>query len=160
TNASGIYQFTGLKPGTYGVSVVPPSGYVATVTGKGTTATDSNPNPTSGIVIVAGSSDQTIDFGFYQTVSIGNYVWLDCNGNGVQDMGDVGIANVTVKLFNSSNVQVATTTTNANGIYGFNTMAPGSYTVQFVTPSGYVFTPANVGSNMAIDSNANTTTGK
>ena len=44
TDGTGKYQFTGLVPGTYTVSVVAPAGYVATKTGQGTAATDSNAN--------------------------------------------------------------------------------------------------------------------
>ena len=51
-----------------------------------------------GVDIAQGGSDQTIDFGFYLPVTIGNYVWNDLNGNGVQDDGATGIAGVTVAL--------------------------------------------------------------
>ena len=32
------------------------------------------------------------------TASIGNKVWLDTNGNGIQDAGEIGVADVTVTL--------------------------------------------------------------
>jgi uncharacterized repeat protein (TIGR01451 family) len=66
---------------------------------------------------------------------IGDTVWLDGNGNGVQDPGEVGISGVTVKLYepgpdgvcgNADDVLSATTTTNAAGFYQF-AVAPGSY---------------------------------
>src|SRR5207249_4353496 len=102
TNAgqAGYYQFSGLAPGTYSVAVTTPAGYVATVTGAGTTATDSNPSPsgTTPGALPSGGSDQTIDFGFYQPVSIGDFVWNDLNGNGVQDAGEAGINGVTLTL--------------------------------------------------------------
>ena len=37
------------------------------------------------------------------TASIGDKVWLDANGNGVQDSGEAGIGGVSVKLFFDSN---------------------------------------------------------
>src|SRR5439155_1749687 len=73
-------------PGTYTISVATPSRYVPTATGQGTTATDSNfrPFPTRPSSDLSGGSDQTIDFGFYKPVTIGDFVWNDTNGNGTQ----------------------------------------------------------------------------
>jgi hypothetical protein len=56
-------------------------------------------------------------------------------------------------------VTLATTTTNAAGLYAFNNLDAGSYQVQFVTPSGYAFSPQDVG-NDATDSDANIITGR
>ena len=54
---------------------------------------------------------------------------------------------------------VATTTTDATGFYPFTGLTPGTYSVQFVNPGGYSFSPQNVGRNDTIDSDADTTTG-
>src|SRR6185436_9205260 len=43
---------------------------------------------------------------------IGNLIWKDTNGNGIQDSGEPGLPGVTVQLKNGSTV-VATTTTNS-----------------------------------------------
>jgi hypothetical protein len=78
--------------------------------------------------------------------SIGDFVWIDWNGNGVQDAGESGINGVTVKLLNSSGQVIATTTTANNpttgapGYYLFNNLAAGNYKVQFIAPNGYGFT--------------------
>ncbi len=53
-------------------------------------------------------------------IEIGNYVWRDYDGDGVQDPGEPGLAGVTVNLYTASGTLVATTTTNANGEYYFN----------------------------------------
>ncbi|MBF6641155.1 carboxypeptidase regulatory-like domain-containing protein, partial [Flavobacterium sp. J49] len=75
--------------------------------------------------------------------SIGNFVWNDTNANGIQDSGETGIAGVTVQLLNSSNVVIATTTTNANGNYLFSGLIAGTYTVTFSTPNCYLSSPAS-----------------
>lgn len=54
------------------------------------------------------------------TIEIGNLVWVDTNGNGMQDAGEVGIPNLTVNLYDEECSLVGTTTTNENGVYGFN----------------------------------------
>ena len=90
---------------------------------------------------------------------IGDFVWLDANGNGVQD-GEPGLGGVTVTLYASDGTTViATTTTASDGSYSFS-VAPGSYVVGFSLPSGYYFTAQDAGGNDALDSDADTTTGK
>ncbi|MDP2039174.1 MAG: SdrD B-like domain-containing protein, partial [Ignavibacteria bacterium] len=92
--------------------------------------------------------------------SLGDKVWLDVDKDGIQDSGENGIASVTVKLYTCANVLVATTTTNANGIYSFTNLTPGDYYVVFTAPSGMTVSPKDQGSNNATDSDADVTTGK
>lgn len=51
-------------------------------------------------------------------IEIGNRVWIDTNGNGVQDPGETGISGVTVRLYQGSTL-VGTAVTDANGEYYF-----------------------------------------
>ncbi len=72
-------------------------------------------------------------------------VWNDIDKDGIYDAGEPGIAGVTVKLFNyTNNALVATTTTAADGSYGFYGIPAGSYYEQVMAPSGFVFTIQNV----------------
>lgn len=58
-------------------------------------------------------------------IELGNRVWRDSNGDGVQDPGENGISGVTVHLYNASNSLIATAVTDANGEYYFiSGMAP------------------------------------
>jgi len=80
--------------------------------------------------------------------SLGDYVWIDTNSNGIQDAGEVGLNGVTVRLLDAGgNVRATTVTANDGtgnpGYYLFNNLAPGTYSVQFVLPSGYSFTIRN-----------------
>jgi hypothetical protein len=52
-------------------------------------------------------------------IEIGNRVWRDANGNGIQDPGESGIAGVTVRLFSAANALLATAVTNSAGEYYF-----------------------------------------
>ena len=92
--------------------------------------------------------------------ALGDFVWLDTNFNGIQDAGEIGVANVTVRLLDGNGNELATTTTDANGLYSFTNLAPGTYRVDFVPPTGYTISPANQGTNDAIDSDASATTGE
>ena len=53
-------------------------------------------------------------------IEIGNFVWSDLDGDGVQDAGEPALANVDVILYDAGFNQVGTTTTDANGNYIFN----------------------------------------
>ena len=94
--------------------------------------------------------------------SIGDRVWLDADGDGIQDASETGgITGITVQLWNSTGTTLlATTTTNGTGNYLFSGLAAGSYTVKFpVSISGSVVTTQHVGSNTAIDSDPSQSTG-
>ncbi|WP_432377511.1 SdrD B-like domain-containing protein [Duganella sp. P38] len=166
TDASGNYSFS-VDAGTYSVAVVSPKGYVATLQNAGANeAADSDINAagqSDSVTVTAGQNYKDLDAGLVKTVSIGDRVWLDCNGNGLQDKGDTGVAGVKVYLLDATGRIVGSpVVTDANGNYVFTGLKPGTYSVQFdkaTLPAGYVFTTANVGSNDAIDSDANLATG-
>ncbi|MDJ0655199.1 MAG: SdrD B-like domain-containing protein [Xanthomonadales bacterium] len=80
--------------------------------------------------------------------SIGDFVWNDLNGNGLQDGGaEVGIANVTLELDDGSctlGVDCRTVITDGAGAYLFDNLAPGTYAVNVVDatlPPGSVLSP-------------------
>lgn len=154
TNASGIYAFNNLAPGSYSVSFVTPAGYLTTPSNVGANdAIDSD--PVGGIVTgiaINGNSDITIDAGYYQLASLGDRVWKDDNGNGIQDPGEVGVAGVTLTLVNAAGQVVATTTTDALGNYKFSNLTPGNYTVRITPPSNYTLSAKTQGSDINLDS--------
>jgi hypothetical protein len=96
------------------------------------------------------------------TASIGDIVFLDSTGSGVESSFDSGpgVAGVTVELLNGNGTSIlATTTTNSSGLYSFTGLAAGTYEVKFLSPTGYAFTQQGVGGNPAVDSSANQITG-
>ncbi len=72
--------------------------------------------------------------------TISGEVFNDLNGNGTLDSGEPGLANWTVELFKSGSGLVATTTTGTNGLFSFNSVGVGAYTVEEVLQNGYVET--------------------
>ena len=162
TAADGSYLFN-VPPGTYREVFTPPAGYVPTITGQGTPATDSNPDATGttpSFTVPSGGQDLTIDGGFYIPVKIGDRVFEDQNANGIQDAEDTNLAGVTVKLLDGAGTVVATQTTDANGNYLFTGLRPQDYQVEFVKPAGFITTAPDTGSNDAIDSDASTGNGR
>ena len=53
--------------------------------------TASPESTTAPAALPSGSSDLTLDYGFYKPVQIGDFVWNDLNTNGLQDSGEPGI---------------------------------------------------------------------
>ena len=107
------------------------------------------------------SSDTTVDFGFVETVvapaSVGDKVWMDTNDNGVQDDGEPGVANVMVNLLDADDNFLDSTKTDADGMYIFDELAPGTYGICFdvsTLPDGKIVTTINSGDNDAADSDA------
>ena len=93
--------------------------------------------------------------------SLGDFVWEDLDGNGIQDSGEPGVLGVTVNLFDCTGGNpIATATTDADGMYLFDNLTPGDYYVEFVLPAGYEFTLQNQGANDALDSDADPVTGR
>lgn len=93
------------------------------------------------------------------TETIGNRVWLDENGNGIQDDWEVGVSGVCVRLMDGSSREViAEAVTDSNGYFWFE-RPRGEVIIQFVKPEFYEFTQMNVGDEDH-DSDANPSTGE
>ncbi|MTV41158.1 SdrD B-like domain-containing protein [Duganella radicis] len=160
TDASGHYQFSNLKPGTYSVQFdktsLPANYYFTDALQGGDAARDSdadiNTGKTGQVTLNSGESNQTLDAGIViKQATVGDRVWEDSNGNGVQDSGEQGIDGATVQLKDSNGNVVGTVVTHDGGQYSF-TVDPGTYSVAVTAPNGYVATGAAQGGNGATDS--------
>ncbi|MEM7535330.1 MAG: SdrD B-like domain-containing protein [Chloroflexota bacterium] len=113
-------------------------------------------------------------------VEVGNRVWSDYNGNGIQDAGEPGIAGVTVQLLDGSDAVIATAVTDLSGEYYFSSQqgtdsssakyglaiefdTTGVYKIQIPNATGgsqqspildYTMSTPNQGSNDLLDSDA------
>jgi uncharacterized repeat protein (TIGR01451 family) len=136
-----------------------PAGQTMTVTFR-VTVDDPVPVGQAGVVnTVAVSSDEepapledtVVDV--LPLATIGNTVWLDEDGDGDQDAGEVGIPNVVVELYNANRTLVMTTTTDASGGYLFDGVVIGTYTVTVKTST----MPAGLAANPTYDEDDGTT---
>lgn len=162
----GYYLFDSLMSGSYFVKF--PSTYLnqqlspQTITPQ--TDDNNDANPLSGlsplVIIDANGTGQdkdntTIDAGYFTPACLGNFVWHDINKDGLQNNNEVGVAGITVGLWNNSNMLVASTITDAYGYYQFCPLNPGNYKLSFTLPASYVFTSVDQGSNDSTDSDVN-----
>ena len=171
TSSDGKYKFCKLSDGEYIVKVTPPSGYIISPKDQGSDdAKDSDIDPTTGktttITLPTGGNDMSWDGGLYKPACIGDRVWLDYNGNGIQDnnSNETGIEGVIVTLMDSNGNSVtdingnavAPQTTGADGKYQFCNLKPGSYKVKmFKDDPLYYVTYKDKGSDEAKDSDIN-----
>ena len=81
---------------------------------------------------------------------LGNRVWHDQNGNGLQDPDEGGIGGICIDLLDANGNFLQKTTTDSNGYYGFH-VESGNYILKFEKPSWLEFSRKNVGDEL-IDS--------
>ncbi len=179
TDADGHYSFDGLPvlpPGEsytvtidQGASADALAPYEPTVEGAGDdpAADSSTWTAESGDLSEDGAADTTLDFGFVEpVVSIGDYLWIDGDGDGVQDEGESPVPGATVRLLDDEGVELATTTTDENGFYAFTDLPPDTeVTVEFPTTVtvdeiDYILVPPGQGEDPAADSNADQASGQ
>jgi hypothetical protein len=70
------------------------------------------------------------------------FFFLTClTGNGIQDADEPGMPLVTAILVDGSGNELDRTVTDADGLYLFENLVPGTYAVMFEIPDEYLFTP-------------------
>ena len=131
--------------------------------GSGTTDSDADPDNglmSEVVTLAPGENNPNIDAGFYKTATIGDTVFNDLDGDGIQDAGEPGIAGATVKLLDADGNELDSTTTGSDGSYEFAGLTPGDYKVMFVQPDGFEgVSPANQGGDDSTDSDADPNNG-
>ncbi len=165
--ADGSYSFEGLASGDYYLTFTnPPAGFTLTsIDQGGNDALDSDADPANGgktatFTLGISATDNTRDAGFTAT-GVGDFVWLDTDEDGLQDIGENGVPGIDVEIKIDGGASVATTTTDAEGYYSFTGLTPQTYRLYFTgLAAGYVFTNQNAGSDDSIDSDVNATTGE
>ena len=166
TDADGSYEFI-VSTGDYFVIFDKPTASTFSPTGAATSAIDSDVdvNGKSSMITIDASKpagdvarhNTTIDAGLIPNKgTIGDFVFVDTNGDNKQNAGETGLSGVTVELYEATGTtRLQTTTTNGTGRYLFSDLGSGSYKVKFVLPSGRTFTTPNVGTT-DVDSDAGT----
>jgi fimbrial isopeptide formation D2 family protein/uncharacterized repeat protein (TIGR01451 family) len=134
TDANGMYLFEGLPLIEWTVCVTNPPGT------SNTFDDDGGEDGESTVALVDTNfvrHDQ--DFGLKGDGSIGDTVFLDSNGNGVQNPNEIGIPGVTVSLDididgDGTTDLTVTTTTDQDGNYLFDNLPKGTYDVTVNPP--------------------------
>ena len=163
TDVNGKYLFTDLAPGTYSVAFnldTLPIGYQVSPIDAGKSdsldsdATTLSLGKTAPVTLSAGQQNLTLDLGInIVPSSIGDFVWNDIDRDGLQDEGETGIGGITVELHKcDSDEVVLSQTTTDKGLYLFDDIEPGSYTIRFIVPEDKELSPSFQNIDGSIDS--------
>jgi low affinity Fe/Cu permease len=189
TDVAGRYQFTNLTEGHYIASIPVIPGYQPSPSYSTRYTTSPNPDNdvdddnnaifpnadnsivyTHAITLTAGkepensgNTNNTFDLALCGNGGIGDFVWNDLNGNGIQDAGEPGINGVKVIITfqDGTTAEVLTHTYNAtnnanapqyDGYYDFINLGGGTFKISFETPSGLHPSPAKQGNDDTKDS--------
>ena len=133
TGVDGIYGFDNLFGAIYTVTVddtTLPPGYEPTYDLDGIATA----HTTQAELAVNLLTREDVDFGYFGMGSIGDRVWYDVNGNGVQDSGEPGLTGITVvmevDIGSDGTIDFTTSTvTGANGLYLFTDLLEATYTI-------------------------------
>ncbi|WP_392425155.1 SdrD B-like domain-containing protein [Dolosigranulum pigrum] len=158
TGADGGYVFNNVAEGDHNVEFVIPSDMTGTNIGIHYGWQHTNEHGTR----VIGQTfelwhDYTLNAGMRYldapTYTIGDKVWLDSNGNGIQDE-ESGVENVEVTLVDEFGDIKGKTKTDQNGNYRFTNINRGNYQLVFNVPKGYSVTKSYQGDSRVLDSNS------
>lgn len=148
TGASGQYSFIRLPAGVYSLRVSDDFGVLAglsaTATGAAPGQDNNNQAQPYAVALTADQYNYTADFGYYQVnrlAAIGDFVWYDADGDGIEDLGERGLPNVRVAAYLDTNgngvldaadTLYASTVTDAAGGYLLAGLPAGAYFIDIV----------------------------
>ena len=146
TGPNGEYLFESLPEGEYTVAVdgLDPSFVPSFDPDSGTT----NPDNICAVRLDPGQGRRDVDFGVTIPFTLGDRIWVDLNGDGIYDPGDLAVPDGTVVELLAPDGKVLATTGTTNGLYRFTGLAGGEYSVRIPAAefaggklAGYVAVP-------------------
>lgn len=154
SDGTGLVTFNDVPPGQYTLLYqLPAGGWEFTWQDQSGFSTDAddvnddsdvmmgtgNPGQTHVIQLEGGETENRFSAGIFKRVSIGDFVWIDPDDDGVYGGTEGGAVGVTVRLFYDNDFDgipdgaapgVPATTTDMSGNYIFEDLIPGYYLVQ------------------------------
>jgi len=180
TDPGGLYQFGTLPAGEYYLVFALPAGYNFTAMDQGgDDALDSDVDPATGrtetITLGENESLTDRDAGANMTAAggpaeenatIGDFVWNDTDGNGIQDAGETGVPGVILRLLDENGGPVTDAAgaaieaiTGEDGSYALQGVVGTTYIVEVVPPDGLTFVAPDAGDD-TLDSDVLLETGR
>ena len=169
TNASGGFSFANLPDGSFQVDVSEQNpGLTGFWKSNGSASggdNNSQPDPYP-VPVSDGQTNSNADFGFFQKpASLGNYIWIDDNSDGIQDVDEFGLENWPISLtitWPDFTTTILRSITNAGGFFNFGNLLQDerydgvgspepSFTLKSTLPTYYLASPANQGGDDALD---------
>ena len=162
----GYYKFDYLPVGEYFIKVVLPADYhptrLALVSDslRDSDFSDIFGEGFSGIIKVGVQERRKdIDFGLVRKATIGDLVWLDVDGDGIQDGEEPGVENIGLRLYSLDGSSSPVIYTDENGSYRFSNIDPGTYYLKVEGYGQYGFSPPKKGNDKTKDSDITSVNG-
>lgn len=144
TDENGAFEFLQLKPGRYSFTCDLPEGNYRFARSVDTAERPSLITSDQSVVldrlgysdeieIPMGQDVNTCDFGIGALGKLGDTAWLDENGNGMQDEGELPVPGIEIALYQYGEL-INEATTDQYGHYLFTDLYPGVYTVRVTMP--------------------------
>ncbi|NLJ64982.1 MAG: hypothetical protein GX337_06270 [Christensenellaceae bacterium] len=149
TGAEGTYSFTNMYPGDYYIKSQLHSGYryaravdaanrTSIILSEGAN-TKAESGQSDVIRLSMGEFKTNQDIGMGAMGQLGDFAWLDLDGDGMQDEGEPGIPDLAIRMYQYGEL-AAETKTDAYGRYMFDSLYPGEYTLVAIAPTELVST--------------------
>ncbi len=122
---------------------------------------DSNGEGTTRIFTVTGNEVVTgISAGLNVEDFVGTLVWHDRNRDGIRQVIEPGIENITIELYNSNHQLKGSEISNTDGRITFKNVEEGTYYLRAQSIEDYEFTIAFAGNDPSIDNNFDQSNGR
>ena len=145
TDENGEYSFEEVIPGTYIIEIVPEEWFALSENEEW--EIDNSLNQSEELILTSGESVPWFQIWIYEEVSISDTLWLDDNGNGIEDANEEWISWILVKLLDAEWNVSQETRTDENGEYSFDGITPGEYSIAIELPwADYHITDDSIGS--------------
>jgi len=141
TSDDGSYVFNMLRPGTYAIQETQPVGYLDGKETLGSLGGSRSNDRFQSIALQLGSQATGYNFGELAPASLGGFVYVDSNNDGVMAPGEMGIGGATLTLTGTDDLGNSvrlTQVTNDDGSYLFTNLRPGTYAITQTQPTGYL----------------------
>ncbi|TWT48540.1 SdrD B-like domain-containing protein [Botrimarina hoheduenensis] len=145
TNAAGFYEFADLEAGVWGVRETQPENYLDGKDTAGSRGGTVSNDRIQGISLAYGDRSINNNFGELLPGSIAGLVHASPDGDCSTPEDDTPLQGVVIELLNAQGVVIAVTSTDINGRYRFDSLAPGEYQVREQQPAGYYDGDEHVG---------------
>jgi protocatechuate 3,4-dioxygenase beta subunit len=172
TDTNGGYLFKTVLPDIYQVKVdetsLPIGLFVSTLGANPGDDLNNQAQPYS-VTVALNDEDLSADFGYIWTDpanvtgntgngALGDRIWIDSNGDGVQDPGEAGLPGATVQLYTDPDgngvydtPHGAPVVSGPDGSYIFTNLPPAAYVVGVTPPAGYTNTGGPVDQPIVLD---------
>jgi len=156
----GYFKFCA-PPGTYYLEFIePPTGLVAAIPNVGSEENDSDvtgvngPGTTNTFTVLSGQEVCEFGAGYQPMGTIGDFVFMDQNQNGLREAAEPGINNVLVQAYNAEGTLVGEAISDPNGQYEIDYLQKTDVYLKFIAPSNFAATIPNAGAE-EVDSDVN-----